>query len=365
MARILFLEPYCGGSHKAFAEGLARHSGHEIELVTLPGRFWKWRMRGSAPLFARTLEGRESPDLLLASSMLPLAEFLGLAGEPLRRPPRVLYFHENQLTYPLGEGERRDLHLVMTQVASGMAADRILFNSRYHREEFLHALPGFLRALPDRRPAGLPALFRERSSVIPPGVDFATLSRSRPPREEGAPPTLLWNHRWEHDKGRDLLLGLVRRLRESRAEFRLIVTGAPEGARSDLFEELPEAAGPHLVHVGFAKTRAAYAKLLASADLVVSTARHEFFGISILEAIHAGAFPLLPRALAYPEILPPDRFPSCYWGDQDELFAKARAYLMAGTPRHPALGGVPDRFAWPEVAPRFDRLFDEVLSLSA
>lgn len=362
MARILFLEPYCGGSHKAFAEGLARHSEHDVELVTLPGRFWKWRMRGSAPLFARTLEGREPPDLLLASSMLPLAEFLGLADEPLRRPPRVLYFHENQLTYPIEDGEKRDLHLVMTQVSSGMAADRILFNSRYHREEFLHGLPGFLRALPDRPPEGVTSLFRDRSSVIPPGVDFGSLSRSRPARDGGEPPTLLWNHRWEHDKGRDRLLDLVRRLRESRTEFRLIVTGAPEGARSDLFEELPEAAGPHLAHVGFAKSRQSYARLLASADLVISTARHEFFGISVLEAVYAGAFPLLPRALAYPEILPPDRFPACYWRDPDELFAKTRAYLRGGVPVHPALGAVPPRFAWPEIAPRFDRLFDEVLA---
>ena len=36
MARVLFLEPYFGGSHQAFAEGLARHSSHPIDLETLP-----------------------------------------------------------------------------------------------------------------------------------------------------------------------------------------------------------------------------------------------------------------------------------------------------------------------------------------
>ena len=46
--QILYLEAFFGGSHRAFAEGLQRHSRHQIELITLPDRFWKWRMRGAA-----------------------------------------------------------------------------------------------------------------------------------------------------------------------------------------------------------------------------------------------------------------------------------------------------------------------------
>ncbi len=44
---ILLLEPYFGGSHRAWAEGYARHSGHRIDLLTLPASFWKWRMQGA------------------------------------------------------------------------------------------------------------------------------------------------------------------------------------------------------------------------------------------------------------------------------------------------------------------------------
>jgi hypothetical protein len=46
--KILLLEPYCGGSHRAWAQGYAARSRHDVTLLTLPARFWKWRMQGGA-----------------------------------------------------------------------------------------------------------------------------------------------------------------------------------------------------------------------------------------------------------------------------------------------------------------------------
>jgi glycosyltransferase involved in cell wall biosynthesis len=51
-------------------------------------------------------------------------------------------------------------------------------------------------------------------------------------------------------------------------------------------------------------TRDEYEAVLAAASIVVSTAEQEFFGISVVEAMHAGAFPVLPRGLVYPERIP-------------------------------------------------------------
>ena len=41
---VLFLEPFYGGSHREFADGLVQHSRHQIVLHTLPARFRRSRV---------------------------------------------------------------------------------------------------------------------------------------------------------------------------------------------------------------------------------------------------------------------------------------------------------------------------------
>ena len=43
--RILALEPYYGGSHRAFLDGLAARSRHAWTVLSMPARKWKWRIR--------------------------------------------------------------------------------------------------------------------------------------------------------------------------------------------------------------------------------------------------------------------------------------------------------------------------------
>ena len=50
--------------------------------------------------------------------------------------------------------------------------------------------------------------------------------------------------------------------------------------------------------------RADYVKTLRRADWVLSTARHEFYGIAVAEALLAGCLPWLPDRLSYPELVP-------------------------------------------------------------
>ncbi len=366
MSTVQFIEPFFGGSHRQFAEGLAGRSRHRFALTTLPGRYWKWRMRGAAPILAERTAGQEPPDLLIASSMLNLAEFLGLADPHYRTIPRWIYFHENQLTYPLHEQDKIDHHFAMIQLSGILAADRIVFNSSYHRREFIEAIPPLLASLPDYKPRGVIEKLETDSTILPPGISFPDdrMQKGRGKGRKGSP-TLLWNHRWEHDKGPDLLLDLLRRLRRRGIDFRLIVTGAGKHERADVFQQLPEAAGDNLLHMGYVESREEYEKLLRQADIVLSTARHEFFGISVIEAVGAGAFPLLPQKLSYPEIIDPDRFEECYYKDNEELESRLIRLLSDPPEVSPDLMARVRRFDWEKIAPRFDEQIEADLKAYA
>lgn len=133
MLRILLIEPYYGGSHKAFTDGYIKYSKHKIKLLSMPARKWKWRMRGAAIWLAERLPDFE-PDIILASDYLDLAAFSALAPAEVSLIPRVVYFHENQLTYPLDSHARQDYQFGLTNITTCLAADRVLFNSHYHQK---------------------------------------------------------------------------------------------------------------------------------------------------------------------------------------------------------------------------------------
>ena len=197
---VLLVEPWFGGSHRAWAEGYQRHSAHNVELLTLPDQAWKWRMRGSAITLAERVSVR--PDVVLASSLLDLASFLGHARVVLGDVPVLLYMHENQLTYPLPEGARRDMDMAFINWSSMVAADRVTFNSEFHRSAWFEAVPTMLRSHPEPRHLDLIEDVVAKSRVLPVGVELDWLDTSI---AKGEPPLLMWNQRWEHDKNPDTL----------------------------------------------------------------------------------------------------------------------------------------------------------------
>ena len=45
---ICLIEPFFSGSHKKWANEYQNHSSHNIEIISLKGVYWKWRMHGGA-----------------------------------------------------------------------------------------------------------------------------------------------------------------------------------------------------------------------------------------------------------------------------------------------------------------------------
>ena len=172
--KILALEAYYGGSHKAFLDGWIGSSRHDWTLLTLPPNKWKWRMRNSAVAFADQVNDLvakgKSWDVIFCSDMLNLAEFKGLVDKPVSDTTSVVYFHENQLTYPNRFESERDYQYVMTNLTTALAADHVWFNSAFHRDEFLTAMTAFLKRMPEPDPIDPVERIMPKSAVYPPGI---------------------------------------------------------------------------------------------------------------------------------------------------------------------------------------------------
>ena len=338
--RVLALEPFYGGSHRAFLDGWIAHSRHDWTVLGLPAYKWKWRMRHSAVTLADQASEQMAAGgrwkLLFCSDMLNLAEFLGLAPNGLREAPVVAYFHENQLTYPDSGRTERDYHFAFTNITTALAASSAWFNSAFHRDAFLEAAAGFLRRMPDHRLDGAIDKIREKTLVHYPGVESFPMR----PRRKAGPLRILWSARWEADKNPETFFEALGILQARGVDFRLSVIGEQFSRCPTIFAEARHRFERRIDRWGYQESREEYVTTLLEADVVVSTARQEFFGIGIVEAMAAGAYPLLPARLAYPEVVGADR----RWSER--IFYSGRA------------GDLADRLA------QLDRLFRESKQIS-
>ena len=365
--RITILEPYCTGSHAAWAHEYASHSRHQLELLTLPGRHWKWRMHGGAvTLASRFLASSGHPDLILATDMLDLTTFLALTRGASSSCPCALYFHENQLTYPWSPGDsdpgsQRDLHYAFINYTSALAADAVLFNSSYHKEVFLSALPDFLRGFPAPSEAASVQGIAEKSRVLPLGMDLRKFDQHRPQggREPG-PPLILWNHRWEYDKDPESFFAALYLLADEGVDFRLAVLGESFGKAPAVFKEARKRLADKIVQWGYLENFAQYAQWLWRADILPVTSRQEFFGASVVQALYCGCSALLPERLAYPEHVPAGKTAQVLYRDEEDLADRLRALICEPAAAGGSLGGFVGRYDWELLAPVYDDLFEKM-----
>lgn len=365
-ANVALLEPFFSGSHKSFALGWQGCSGHRINVHGLPGRFWKWRMRGAAFEFARMMrEMKVQPEVVFANSMLDLAHFRALLGRNC--PPLILYFHECQAAYPLKEGQpmaERDYQFLITDLASAGAADRVYFNSAWLKEAFFSRTGEFLRRMPDYNSLWLLEDVEKKSAVLGLGLSLSDLKAPR--REWTGPVRVLWPHRWEHDKNPEEFFRALFLLHEEGVPFRLNVAGASFSRVPAIFGEARARLADRIDHWGEVKGREAYGSLLSSSDLAVSTASHETFGIAMAEAAYAGAHPLAPRRLSYPEVFPAELHGECLYDDFDELVKALRSLMLKHKPllEHEVLREKFSRHAWENRVAAFDHACNEVLQFA-
>ncbi|XP_006135727.2 tRNA-queuosine alpha-mannosyltransferase isoform X1 [Pelodiscus sinensis] len=406
---ILLIEAFYGGSHKQLAD-LLQEEIEECVLYTLPAKKWHWRARTAALYFMQTVPANANYRILFASSVLNLTELIALRPD-LGKLKKVLYFHENQLAYPVQKCQERDFQYGYNQILSCLVADIVVFNSAFNMESFLTSIGKFLKLIPDHRPKDLEKIIRPKCQVLYFPIRFPDVNRFMPehklahlekitdvkrngdtyllrslpfqqkyrapgslmensnsgpesglyeaqsglcttqqdrpqhplislekvnkskasestnqeepcqeedkqhmtfnpcnllsgPDCQQRPLHIIWPHRWEHDKDPESFFKVLLKLREMDLPFHISVLGETFTDVPDIFSEAKKALESSVLHWGYLPSKDDYFQALCMADVVISTAKHEFFGVAMIEAVYCGCYPLCPNALVYPEIFP-------------------------------------------------------------
>ncbi len=305
---VLLVEPWYGGSHRAWADAYVAASAHNVRLVTHQDRFWRWRLRGGSVTMAEAVRvdllANGPVDVVVVSSGIDVAQLLGLLRRDLSDVPVALYLHETQVTYP--RTDAGDMDAAWRSWTSLVAADVGLINSEFHRAVLVDGLQRLLADTPDRPHDGQLDRVVAALEVIPVGVAFGTVDPMPPsewPPIASASPLVLWNHRWDPDKNPDVFVRAVERLLADGARFRVVLAGEDAWPGGQRRRDAAKRLGDIVVAQG-PFDREEYQRWLHEADVVVSVADHEYFGISVVEAIEAGCVPVLPADLSYRDIVP-------------------------------------------------------------
>ena len=310
--RVLSLQPWYGGSHRQFADSWAQHSQHQWTTAGLPARNWKWRMRYAAIELSRIVSQRlkdgEAWDVVVCTDMMNAAEFQSLT-KGLQGVPIVVYFHENQFAYPIRGKQQPDHHFLFTNLVSALAADEVWFNSTFNLQSMLRGAAQHAEVWPDFDCDQEIKAISDKSKTVPPPVDLsdvdsaASVENLQKRVADGQPLHLVWAARWEYDKDPDSLLQCLELLSQQRVPFRLSVIGEQADAIPLAFNAIRTKFELSIENWGYQESRKDYWAVLESADVFLSTAQHEFFGLSAVEAMSIGCWPLLPDRLAYPEVI--------------------------------------------------------------
>ena len=100
------------------------------------------------------------------------------------------------------------------------------------------------------------------------------------------------------------MLPLLTALRRNGLQFEIAITGQQFRQAPPGFAEVESRFASHIVQFGNLDERTDLLALMARADVVLSTALHEFQGLAVLEAVQKGCIPVVPDRLAYREMYP-------------------------------------------------------------
>ena len=361
--KILLLSAYDAQSHQYWRTGLEEaFAEHDWTILTLPARHFSWRARGNSLswAFEQTETLSLTYDLIIATSMTDLSALRGMVPA-LANIPTLLYFHENQFAYPVSAHSRATVEPKILNLYSALCADKVAFNSQYNLDTFYTGAEQLLKKLPDHAPLCALQTIKNKADVL-----------AVPIKRQGEPTTtntnkpcqIAWNHRWEYDKGPDLLFDALSLLDKKMqpGSFTLHVVGQSFRQHPEIFDKIYSQFSHRIGQWGFVESDNDYLDLLHQSDIVLSTAIHDFQGIAVLEGVAAGCVPVVPNRLAYPEL-----FDAAFCFDDKNNEAEALANALRSRIVEHAKGTLPtppmlQHLEWEQMKPQYQKLFDETLA---
>jgi glycosyltransferase involved in cell wall biosynthesis len=350
--RVLLLSAYDAQSHRYWHQQLvAQFSQHQWQVLTLKNRYFAWRMGGNALNFKALYDAKLKAgyDVLIATSMTDLSTLLGLYPH-LAALPKHLYFHENQFAYPVNKQQQGLIEIQLRSIYSALAADYLWFNSKYNRDTFIAGVEQLTQQMPDGIPTDLLDTLSDKSTVlaVPIAADCLPVKHTN---TTSATIEVVWNHRWEHDKGPETLLEVMR-LCTNNKRIKFHIMGQQFRTMPAALQEVVENHQHQCLTLGYIESRTQYIQTLQQADVVLSTALHDFQGIAMLEAAACGCKPVAPNSLVYPELYPlTNLYPST--PKQPDKEAQAIWQLLT-EPQH--LQAVQPAIHWQHLQPHYAQL---------
>ena len=365
--QIIYIEPFYSGAHKQWIDSYKEKSSHDVDILTLPGNKWKWRMHGGAITLANEfMKYKKKIDLIICSDFLNLPVFKAICKNQIIDIPIIMYFHENQLSYPWSPHDsdislNRDLHYHFINYTSSLVSDFNLFNSKYHLDSYLDSLKKYLKKMPDYNNFKTIDVISNKSDILYIGCDLKKFINYKNKKKNDCP-LILWNHRWEFDKNPELFFKTLFKLKSKNIKFEVAVLGEKFKEYPKVFDEAKKILGKNIIHFGFCKSFDEYSKWLCKADILPVTSKQDFFGISIVEAVSVGLYPMLPERLSYPEIFDQKNNPEIFYQSDVELYNKLYSYLNSykklrkSTSKYEKLI---DRFDWSNMVKVYDKTFEK------
>jgi glycosyltransferase involved in cell wall biosynthesis len=199
-------------------------------------------------------------------------------------------------------------------------------------------------------------LIRSKSTVVPLGLNLNNVAVSKDPSDE---PIFLWNHRWEYDKCPEDFLALLSKLAKRDYRFKVVILGQSKLNKSQILKLIPENLKEHILHVAPNSEVEEYRSWLSRSHILFVTAIQDFFGLSVVEGIAHGLYPLLPNRICYPERIPQELHHQYLYHSEEDGLSKLCSILDSGSWRNPNenLLSYCKQYDWSSVGKTYDELW--------